>query len=126
VLLAVTGEMGLRREVEVLGEAGRLDDLPERGLAPLAAHARTAERLRQPARLADKLLLLVDDTADETSQLAAVPRWSTRICWTARSSSVSWGSDAAGWRQRARRMRTVAQAAPAMKAITRVIEDRSR
>ena len=45
VLLAVTGEMGLGREVEVLGEAGRLDDPPQCRLTPLAADARTAQGL---------------------------------------------------------------------------------
>jgi hypothetical protein len=73
LLLSITGEMGLRREIEMRGEAGRLDDLSQRGLPPLAADGGPTERIRQPARLPDKLLLLVGDTADETAQFAVVP-----------------------------------------------------
>jgi hypothetical protein len=65
--------MCLRGEIEVFGEAGRLDDPAQSRLAPLAADAGAAQRLGQPASLADELLLLVDDPADETAQLAALP-----------------------------------------------------
>jgi hypothetical protein len=71
--LPVTGEMGLSCEVEMLGQAGRLGDPTHRGLGPLPAHAGTAERVRQATRLADEPRLLVNTANHETAQLAAVP-----------------------------------------------------
>ena len=41
--VSVPGDVRLRAEVKVFGEAGCLDDLTKRGLAPLPSNARTPQ-----------------------------------------------------------------------------------